>query len=213
MLLKIGIRLNIYIVFCEEEYRKKMLFELFLAFAKIGAFTFGGGYAMISLIEDECVEKRRWITSEQLSMVTAIAESTPGPIAINCATYTGYVQAGVSGAISATLGMIFPSFLIIYLISLFFDNFLEITVVANAFKGIKIAVGVLIARAALMLWKKKKRKDTQDYVFAVTATVIMLAAGFMAVKISTIILILAAGMISVILYKAKQISGKGGVAS
>ena len=86
-----------------------MLLELFLTFAKIGAFTFGGGYAMISIIEDECVEKRKWITSEQLSRVTAIAESTPGPIAINCATYTGYVQAGVCGAISATLGMVFPS--------------------------------------------------------------------------------------------------------
>lgn len=190
-----------------------MLLELFLIFAKIGAFTFGGGYAMISIIEDECVEKRKWITSEQLSTVTAIAESTPGPIAINCATYTGYMQAGVPGALCATLGMVMPSFLIIYLISLFFDNFLEITVVANAFKGIKIAVGVLIARAALNLWKKKKQKDVQTYVFATIAMVIMLAASAMSLKVSTIVLILAAGIVSVIIYKIKQISGKGGVAS
>lgn len=190
-----------------------MLLELFLAFAKIGAFTFGGGYAMISLIEDECVEKRKWITSEQLSMVTAIAESTPGPIAINCATYTGYVQAGVSGAIGATLGMVFPSFLIIYLISLFFDNFLAITVVANAFKGIKIAVGVLIARAALKLWKKKKQKDVRAYVIAGLAFAIMLLAGIFAMNVSTIVLILAAGAAGVLVYKIRQISEKGGAAS
>lgn len=192
---------------------KDMLLELFLTFAKIGAFTFGGGYAMISIIEDECVEKRKWITSEQLATVTAIAESTPGPIAINCATYTGYMQAGVPGALCATLGMVVPSFLIIYLISLFFDNFLEITLVANAFKGIKIAVGILIARAALNLWKKKKQKDTQTYVFAIIAAVVMLAASVMAIKVSTIILILMAGITSVILYKIREISGKGGMAS
>jgi len=190
-----------------------MLLELFLAFAKIGAFTFGGGYAMISLIEDECVEKRKWITSEQLSMVTAIAESTPGPIAINCATYTGYVQAGVPGALCATLGMVLPSFGIIYLISLFFENFLEITVIANAFKGIKIAVGVLIARAALMLWKKKKQKGMQAYVIAGLAFLIMLLASLFAVNVSTIVLILVAGVISLVLYKIKDISSKGGTAS
>lgn len=190
-----------------------MLLALFLTFAKIGAFTFGGGYAMISIIEDECVEKRKWITSEQLSTVTAIAESTPGPIAINCATYTGYMRAGVPGALCATLGVTLPSFVIIYLISLFFDNFLEITVVANAFKGIKIAVGVLIARAALNLWKKKKQKDVQAYVIAGLAFVIMLLASLLAVNVSTIILILAAGVIGVVVYKIRQISGKGGAAS
>lgn len=193
--------------------KRTMLLELFLTFAKIGAFTFGGGYAMISIIEDECVEKRKWITSEQLSTVTAIAESTPGPIAINCATYTGYMQAGVWGALCATLGVTLPSFVIIYMISLFFDNFLEITVVANAFKGIKIAVGVLIARAALNLWKKKKQKDLQAYIIAGLACGIMLLAGFFAVNVSTIVLILAAGVIGVVVYKIRQISGKGGTAS
>ena len=193
--------------------KRTMLLELFLTFAKIGAFTFGGGYAMISIIEDECVEKRKWITSEQLSTVTAIAESTPGPIAINCATYTGYMQAGVWGALCATLGVTLPSFVIIYTISLFFDNFLEIAVVANAFKGIKIAVGVLIARAALNLWKKKKQKDVQAYVIAGLAFVIMLLAGFFVVNVSTIVLILVAGVIGVVVYKIRQISGKGGAAS
>lgn len=190
-----------------------MLLELFLTFVKIGAFTFGGGYAMLSIIEDECVEKRKWITAEELSTVTAIAESTPGPIAINCATYTGYVQAGVPGALCATLGMILPSFVIIYLISLFFDNFLEITVVANAFKGIKIAVGILITRAALNMWKKKKKKDVWTYVIAGSAAVIMLMASILAVNVSTIVLILVAGIWGILIYKVKQISGKGGAVS
>lgn len=177
-----------------------MLWELFLTFARIGAFTFGGGYAMISLIEDECVEKKKWITSEQLSTVTAIAESTPGPIAINCATYTGYMRAGVAGAICATLGVVLPSFLIIYLISLFFDNFLEIGVVAKAFKGIKIAVGVLIMRAGLNLWKKVK-KEKQSYVMMYLAFLIMVFGSIFSVKISTIVLILASGILGILCYK------------
>ena len=112
--------------------KKGILKDLFFSFAKIGMFTFGGGYAMIALIENECVEKKGWITTDDLFTVTAIAESTPGPIAINCATFTGYMQAGFAGAVSATLGMITPSFLIIYLISMLFDNFLEITFIASA---------------------------------------------------------------------------------
>ena len=87
----------------------KIIADLFLTFSKIGAFTFGGGYAMISLLDHECVEKRQWITSDELMDVTVIAESTPGPIAINCATYTGYIQAGISGSVAATLGIVLPS--------------------------------------------------------------------------------------------------------
>ena len=102
-----------------------LLFELFLTFAKIGTFTFGGGYAMISLLDHTCVEQKKWLTSEEFSDLTVIAESTPGPIAINCSTYTGYKKAGFSGAIAATLGMIFPSFLILLTISFFFENILD----------------------------------------------------------------------------------------
>ena len=94
-----------------------ILQELFLTFAKIGMFTFGGGYAMISLIDHECVERKHWLTSDELMDMTVIAESTPGPIAINCATYTGYKKAGILGAVTATLGMVIPSFVIILLIS------------------------------------------------------------------------------------------------
>lgn len=189
-----------------------MLFELFTTFAKIGLFTFGGGYAMISIIEDECVEKRKWITSEQLTMMTAVAESTPGPVAVNCATYTGYLRAGVRGALSATFGVTLPSFIVIYLISLFFDNFLEITVVANAFKGIKIAVGVLIARAGLNLWKKTK-KDVQSYVTMGLAFTGMILVDVFAVNISTIAFIFVAGVSGILIYKIKQGSGIGGAAS
>lgn len=195
-----------------ERTCKNMMFELFLTFAKIGLFTFGGGYAMISLIEDECVEKKKWITSEQLTTVTAIAESTPGPIAINCATYTGYMRAGVPGALCATLGVTLPSFMIIYLISLFFDNFLEITVVESAFKGIKIAVGILITRAAFNLWKKTK-KDMQAYAILFASFTIMLLSSISAVKVSTIVLILATGVLSMLIYKIRRIAGKGGTIS
>lgn len=120
-----------------------ILFDLFLTFAKIGLFTFGGGYAMISLIENSCVEKKGWITHDEMMNVTVIAESTPGPIAINCATFVGYKQKGLIGAIAATIGMVLPSFCIIFLISMFLDNFLEIAWIAHAFVGIKIAVGNL----------------------------------------------------------------------
>ena len=135
-----------------------ILLDLFLTFAKIGLFTFGGGYAMISMIEYNCVERKQWITHDEMMNVTVIAESTPGPIAINCATFTGYKKAGFIGALAAPLGMIVPSFVVIYLISMFLDNFLELTIIANAFKGIKIAVGILILDAAIT-----KYKDTDPY--------------------------------------------------
>ena len=96
--------------------RLKQLWQIFAAFFKIGAFTFGGGYAMLSVISDNCVEKKKWISAEEFSNITVIAESTPGPIAINCSTYTGYTTAGFIGALAATCGMILPSFCILLLV-------------------------------------------------------------------------------------------------
>ena len=104
---------------------------------------------MISLIERTCVEQKEWITHDEMMDITVIAESTPGPIAINCATFVGYKRKGFLGAVAATLGVILPSFCIIFLISMFLDRFLEIRWVANAFQGIKIAVGFLILDAAI----------------------------------------------------------------
>ena len=112
----------------------KDIAKLFGTFFKIGAFTFGGGYAMISLIEEECVLKKGWMSDEELTDMIAIAESTPGPVAVNCATYVGHKVAGTLGALSSTLGVVLPSFIIIYIISIFFDDFLEIPVVAKAFR-------------------------------------------------------------------------------
>ena len=99
-----------------------IIFDLFLSFAKIGLFTFGGGYAMIALIENTCVEKKQWITLDEMMNITVIAESTPGPIAINCATYVGYKQKGFAGALAATIGMVLPSFCIIFAISRFMNH-------------------------------------------------------------------------------------------
>ena len=135
-----------------------ILFELFLTFAKIGLFTFGGGYAMISMIEHACVDSKQWVSHDDMMNITVIAESTPGPIAINCATFVGYKQKGLVGAIAATLGIVLPSFIVIYLIAMLLDNFLEIAVIANAFKEIKLAVGILILDAAMKMIKKCRRK-------------------------------------------------------
>ncbi|MBP0980109.1 MAG: chromate transporter, partial [Oscillospiraceae bacterium] len=136
---------------------------------------------------------------DDLSTVTAIAESSPGPIAINCATFTGYMQAGFAGAVSATLGMITPSFLIIYLISMFFDNFLEITFIASAFKGIKIAVGILIFQAGVTMIKKMEKK-LRPRLFMITAFVAMMLINVFSVKFSTIWLLIIAAVANVMIY-------------
>ena len=180
-----------------------VLLDLFLTFAKIGAFTFGGGYAMISLIDKECVENKKWITSDELMEITVIAESTPGPIAINLATYAGYKIAGCMGAAAATLGMILPSFLIIWLISTFMENLLSIEAVAKAFKGIRIAVAVLIIKAALKIIKSMLKKTRHKYISVVIVSIFLGAViiiDLLSVNFSTIYLIMIAGMFGVVVY-------------
>ena len=188
----------------------RMLFILFLTFARIGLFTFGGGYAMISVIEHLCVEKKKWITHEELVEMTVIAESTPGPIAINCATFTGHKIAGIPGAIAATLGMVTPSFLIIYGISMFLENFLELTLVAHAFRGIKIAVGLLILDAGLNMAKKAKKTPLTRTII-LSACTAMLVIHIMAWNISSISLMLVAGMVSLLIFVIHD-RKKGGAA-
>ena len=167
------------------------MIELFLTFAKIGLFTFGGGYAMISMIENACVEKKKWISHDDMMNITVIAESTPGPIAINCATFVGYKQRGLIGAIVATMGIVFPSFAIIYLIAILMDDFLEITVIANAFKGIKLAVGILILDAALKMIQKMQRKPIPIVIMVCAATLMMITNIFsLKLSISPIMLII-----------------------
>ena len=184
-----------------------MLIELFLTFAKIGLFTFGGGYAMLSLIEHACVEEKKWITHDEMMNVTVIAESTPGPIAINCATFVGYKQGKMAGAVVATLGMVLPSFIIIFIISSFLDGFLEIKWVASAFQGIKIAVGLLIVDAAVKMIKKMEKKAFQ-IIMVICATIAMLLISVFALKISSIILLLVAACVGLIVYAVETHTGK-----
>ena len=174
-----------------------MLFKLFYTFAKIGLFTFGGGYGMIAIVGDECVEKKKWITEDEFATVLTIAESTPGPIAINCATYTGYAQGGVLGSLAATFGVVLPSFFIIFLISSFFDNLLEYPIIANAFRGIQVGVGIIILRAGYNLFKKMK-KNLFSKTILVCACLIMLAINFFAWNFSTIYLLIIAGVLGIV---------------
>ena len=183
-----------------------IMLDLFLTFMRIGAFTFGGGYAMISLIEGICVEKKQWITHDEMMDITVIAESTPGPIAINCATYVGYKQAGLWGSIVTTLAMVIPSFVIIYLVSTVLDNFLLIPVVANAFKGIKIGVGVLIFRVALTMLKKMQKKP-MPRIIAGCAFAVMLTVNFLSLRLSSIVLMLIAGTAGILVFAAKRKAG------
>lgn len=172
--------------------------DLFLTFFKIGAFTFGGGYAMISVIEDLCVEKKGWISHEDMMTITVIAESTPGPIAINCATFVGAKRKGFLGACCATLGVIVPAFLVILAIASFLDRFLEIPLVANAFRGIKIAVGILIFNAAVNMIRKMKKTPFGLGVLCLSAA-IMLAGDVLAVHISSVVLMAAFGILGLAL--------------
>lgn len=177
----------------------KLYVDLFLIFAKIGLFTFGGGYAMISVIEYNCVENKKWISHDEMMDITVIAESTPGPIAINCATFVGYKQAGLAGSIAATLGIVLPSFLIIYIISMFLDNFLEIEIISYAFKGIKVAVGILIFDAAMTMIKKMPKKKLPKTIMY-SSFVLMMLINIFSIKFSSIALMLIAGMISLSIF-------------
>ena len=182
--------------------------ELFGTFFKIGAFTFGGGYAMVALLEHEFVEEKRWLTREEFLDMVAIAESTPGPVAVNSATYIGYKLAGVAGAAASTLAVCLPSFAVIYLISLFFDRFLQLTVVANAFKGIQACVIYLILSAGVKMLKNLQRTPFNTAVVAVVLAA-MVGCSVLAVKFSSICCILLCGAAGVLAYAVGQ-GKKGG---
>ena len=181
--------------------------DLFLTFMRIGAFTFGGGYAMISLIEDICVEKKQWITHEEMMDVAVVAESTPGPIAINCATYVGYKRAGLWGSIVATVAMVIPSFVIIYLVSTVLDHFLLLPVVANAFKGIKVGVGILIFNVAITMLRKMQKKPFPR-IIAGCAFGIMMLVNLLSLRLSSIVLMLVAGAVGIGVFACKRKAGE-----
>jgi len=182
----------------EGDYMKKHL-KLFLTMLKIGLFTFGGGYAMIALLENEFVTKRKWIEKDEFLDMVAIAESTPGPIAINAATYLGYKMHGVIGSLLATVAVCIPSFVIIYAISLFFDAFLALTLVAHAFRGIQVCVIWLILSAGLKMLKQMK-KTTFNIVVLSAVITCMVAFSVFSVRFSTIFYILISGGVGLFLY-------------
>lgn len=170
----------------------KSLGTLFFTFFKIGLFTFGGGYAMIALLEEEFIQRRKWLDKDEFLDMAAIAESTPGPVAINSATYLGYKLAGVPGAATATVAVCLPSFLIIYSISLFFEQFTQLTVIANAFKGIQVCVIYLIFSAGVRMLKAL---DKSPFATGVLAAVMLVMVGLSlaGVSVSSILLILLSG--------------------
>ena len=191
---------------------KKMLWELFSTLFKIGLFTFGGGYAMIAFFESEFIEKKKWLDKEEFLDMVAIAESTPGPIAINSATYVGYKNAGVLGAACATLGVVLPSFIIIYVISLFLDAFLTFELVGYAFKGIQAGVVYLILSAGIKMLKGMK-KNAMSVAILCAVLVCMIAFSVLAVDFSAILFILISGVIGLATHFIGKIKAKRGEGS
>ena len=186
-------------------------FSLVFSFFKIGLFTFGGGYAMISLIEREFVDGKKWIEYEEFSDVVAIAESTPGPIAVNMATYIGYKTCGYLGATLSTAAVCVPSFVIIYIISLFFDAFLAAEYVGYAFRGIQVCVAYLIISAGVRMFRKMKKSALNLILLCVSGGAMLLATLF-SVNLSSILLIIAGAVAGVGVYFIGAIkrSRKGG---
>ena len=178
---------------------------------KIGAFTFGGGYAMIALLENEFVSKRNWLEKDEFLDISAIAESTPGPIAINAATYIGYKRGGFLGALTSTLGMCLPSFTVIYLISLFFDAFISFKVVEYAFRGIQVGVIFVIFQAGFKMLKGIKKTVFNVSVIC-SVTVLMIVFSLFAVSFSTVFYILICGALGVAVYLASKARSKEGKA-
>lgn len=187
--------------------KNSVLFDLFLTMLKIGLFTFGGGYAMIALLENEFISKKSWIEKDEFLDMVAIAESTPGPIAINAATYIGYKTFGIWGSLLATLAICIPSFVIIYAISLFFDLFLSLTLVAYAFRGIQVGVIYLIGSAGLRMLKNMKKKPLPLLILSATLLG-MLLCSILAVNFSTIFYILISGFLGVAVYLCSLLRGR-----
>ena len=193
----------------EVVHMKSRRLSLFLTFLKIGAFTFGGGYAMIALLEHELIEKKGWIGHDEFLDMAAIAESTPGPVAVNAATYVGFHVAGVSGAALATLAVCLPSFLIIFAISQFFDRFLALTTVGYAFRGIQVCVVYLIASAGWKMVRKLPHRPLDNVILAIVLLA-MLACSMLAVSFSSIYFILLSGTAGLCVYGVRQLRRGGG---
>lgn len=181
----------------------KKAIKLFFIMLKIGLFTFGGGYAMIALLENEFVSKRNWMSDGEFAEMVAIAESTPGPIAINAATYIGYRQKGIFGAVLSTIAVCIPSFAVIYVISLFFNEFLKIAWVAAAFRGIQAGVVVLILLAGIKMFIKMKKNLFNVLVTAATF-ICMIMFSLFAVDFSSVFYILISAVSGLLIFLVKR---------
>ena len=184
------------------------LLILFLTFLKIGALTFGGGYAMIPIIEEEVAKKRRWVSEIEILDIIAISESTPGPIAVNAATYVGYKVGGILGSIVATFGLAIPSFVIIFVISFFYKDFMQIKVLQAMFKGLKVGVIILLFSAILKLKKGVKVSLIGIILFAIALTLALVFSfintGFKYLSLCLMLLGIITGLILGMLGKIKE---------
>ena len=178
------------------------LLDLFCTFARIGGLTFGGGYAMLPMLQREVVESRGWATEDELMDYYAIGQCTPGIIAVNTATFVGLKNRGIAGALAATLGVVTPSVVIITIIAAFIRNFAELAVVQNAFAGVRVAVCVLILNAVVKLWQKAV---VDRYTLLIALAVFALSTF---TELSSVVLVVAAGALGIVLHAAK--TGKEG---
>lgn len=185
----------------------KTCINLFFTMLKIGLFTFGGGYAMITLLENEFVTKRGWLENDEFLNIVTIAESTPGPIAINAATYVGYKMAGIVGSLAATIAVCIPSFVIIYLISLFFDAFMQLEYVAYAFEGIQVCVIFLILSAGVKMFLKLE-KTAFNIITFIAASACMITLSVLAVSFSSVYYVLIAAALALAAYLVTFIRDK-----
>lgn len=177
----------------------KNYLSLFLTFLKLGLFSIGGGPTMLTLLQAELVEKKNWINNDELMEMTAISESTPGPIAINLATYLGYSRGGFLGALLSTLGVILPPFVIMFIISLFFQNLLEIEAVKYAFIGVKCGVVFLLCKVSITLIKNNK-KDWLALLILISVTTLMVVFTILAINFSAIYFILIGAVLGLLIY-------------
>lgn len=187
--------------------KSKEFLVLFFTMFKIGLFTFGGGYAMIALLESEFIERKKWIEKEEFMNMAAIAESTPGPIAINAATYIGYKLGGFAGSLVSTLGICIPSFTVIFLISIFFDEFISLTWVNYAFKGIQVCVIYLILSAGVKMLRSLEKNAFNIILFSAVVVTAVLFSLF-AIDFSAIFYILICGFVGVFAFAFRRFSGK-----
>lgn len=185
----------------ENMKKGRLMLTLVLQMLKIGLFAFGGGYTIIALLDDEFVKKRKWIEHDEFMSVVAIAESTPGPIAINVATYIGYKLTGWFGSVLTTIAVVLPAFSIMYIVSIFYDAFMANRFIAAAFKGVQVCIVYVIAMAGFRMLKKMKRKPL-NWVILFATIGLMITLNLMGMRISSILYILASGIIGLAVYLA-----------